>query len=118
MKPGIELDALVAEKVMGWTEKRLDHNKYLFEACGLSSVPRYSTDIAAAWEVAQKIKDKDEDNNFVIHISQSKNHECTAEVRYVDNSDPDDPILAGPFYLLGETPSHAICLAALKAVGG
>lgn len=123
------MDALIAEKVMGlfpcsdpigrcdgahttpiqcWASKK---------GAGGSELAAYSTDIAAAWEVAQKIVDMDEDNIFNVQLSPSKFEECEVEVRYWDASDPNDPVLAGPFYLLGKTAPHAICLAALKAVG-
>lgn len=68
MEAGRELDALVAEKVMGWTmfsyqmlgsggagefrwipPGRRDH------VSNIAPVPRYSTDIAAAWEVVEKV---------------------------------------------------------------
>lgn len=98
MKPGRELDALVAEKVMGWTE-----------VCGYEGeykgywkiLPKYSTDIAAAWAVVElplfdgwaigrNASGKWEvfnpwENNFVVSVA--------------------------------DTAPHAICLAALKAVG-
>ena len=45
MKPGRELDALVVEKVMGW--KWLSGNPW---------AP--STDIAAAWEVLEKMRER------------------------------------------------------------
>lgn len=64
MKPGRELDALVAEKVMGWTGVGPDvdaeiygwpsgHNKEL----GVYWVPHYSTDISAAYEVVEMMRD-------------------------------------------------------------
>lgn len=58
MKPGRELDCLVAEKVMnkrvhfirpwGWLYAEQDVNRW-------TNVKHYSTDIAAAWEVRQRI---------------------------------------------------------------
>jgi len=62
MPAGRELDALVAEKVMGWTQvHRVDSTGDL---CGVPSrgappsylLPRYSTDIAAAWKVIEKLR--------------------------------------------------------------
>lgn len=44
MKPGRELDALIAEKVMRITKS------------GNTDPKPYSTDIAAAWEVVEKLK--------------------------------------------------------------
>lgn len=71
MELGRELDALVAEKVMGWTVFREKHNGYELEddeiAIGyppgedINSVPYeiedYSTHIQTAWVVFNKIKD-------------------------------------------------------------
>ena len=57
LKVGRELDALVAEKVMGWTNITDD-----FWGCPVrnraSMVPihKYSTNITAAWEVVSKLK--------------------------------------------------------------
>ena len=66
MQAGRELDALVAEKVMGWGGVREGYSEGSAELRfigkppnGMDSkypVPMYSTDIAAAWEVLEKIK--------------------------------------------------------------
>ena len=75
MKPGRELDALVAEKVMGWRKKtfpgggggftawvdenekvmKLISNSTMSETCYRCDYFRPSTDIAAAWEVEEEI---------------------------------------------------------------
>lgn len=56
MPAGRELDALVAEKVMGWTKGL---KPWLmppcFVECDVVPIPNYSTDIAAAFLVAEKI---------------------------------------------------------------
>lgn len=65
MKPGRELDALVAEKVMGWQifgdEGVHPRHKDLFDKTPhwsmLREYPCYSEKIAAAWEVVGKIND-------------------------------------------------------------
>lgn len=58
---GEEMDALVAEKVMGWRigscQRMVMSNRMRKRMCGINGkgkllpVPRFSTDIAAAWEV-------------------------------------------------------------------
>jgi hypothetical protein len=66
MEPGRELDALVAEKVMGWT--KVGENAW--EAPNIKGyplLPRYSTDIATAWEVVEKIAQKWHDFNIGRH---------------------------------------------------
>ena len=75
MKPGRELDALVAEKVMGWRKKtlpgggggftawvdenekvmKLISNSTMSETCYRCDYFRPSTDIAAVWEVEEEI---------------------------------------------------------------
>lgn len=125
MKPGIELDEVIAEKLMGL--KKLKRRRQSGSHGGLvnawvgaddvevPSLSKYSTYIAAAWNVAQEIKDLDRDNQFVIHISDSKHKECTVEVRFYDD---ERNTLCGPFFISGESAPHAICLAALKVMGG
>ncbi len=62
MKAGRQLDALVAEKVMGWelTQSRLGHYHVITSPSGKpikthSHIPLFSTDIAAAWLVVEKL---------------------------------------------------------------
>ena len=60
MNPGRELDALVAEKVMGWTYSQ---SAMVWYPSGLHpmanvfghTIPNYSTSIEAAWQVVEKI---------------------------------------------------------------
>ena len=59
MKAGRELDALVAEKVMGFPVKIGDITGEPYHAQFGYSMPNYSTDIAAAWEVLEKFTDVD-----------------------------------------------------------
>ena len=66
MQPGRELDALVAEKVMGWVDLWTDGKSYMAYPPHEQKMPvgeaerdpiwPYSTDIAAAWEVFHKVK--------------------------------------------------------------
>jgi hypothetical protein len=130
MEAGRELDALVAEKVMGHIPMTVR------QACGISladreddevvigiapgvpptyaylnDLPRYSTDIAAAWEVVARI------------IVLGFRHPL---VRY-DNDRPEGrerwtaaiikPDGKGGARGDAFTAPHAICLAALNAVG-
>lgn len=59
MEAGRELDALVAEKVMGWNVCGTADNDRAGIAPGQTAsavrIPPYSTDIAAAWEVVERI---------------------------------------------------------------
>lgn len=118
MNAGRELDALVAEKVMGWTEVRPcpdeDMREYGEDLWGRppggplnsQNVSAYSTDIAAAWEV-------------VDNISQRENVEAVSLTITVDGTacrvllrDKNAPVR-----VYEDTAPRAICLAALAAVG-
>ena len=103
MKPGRELDALIAEKVMGWTSvgraKNADHDFY-----GITTkkdlecvyrVPKFSTDFTAAWEVLKKVKSFDGRRSGV----------------FLDELFP-----RSSRDLWNLSPS-AVCFAALKAIG-
>lgn len=115
MNAGRELDALIAEKVMGhhtyedsnpkgaWHTQgdTVDHP---CKVCGDfygHGVPTYSTDIAAAWEVfalpyfdAWAIGRRPSDQQFEVF----------------------NPFEGKLIVSVGKTAPHAICLAALKAV--
>ena len=111
MNPGPELDALVAEKVMGW---RMDDNKHLNLAWdpkrspndGLRCIPDYSTDIAAAWEVVEKLD--------TLALSRGDIADISVWVAQFVTEGPGYPV---NIQAIAKTPTHAICLAALKAVG-
>ena len=65
MTAGREMDALIAEKVFGWAELWTDGKEYMMyppweQNMGVGyderyPVPHYSTDIAHAWEVIEKL---------------------------------------------------------------
>lgn len=122
MSPGKELDVLIAEKVMGWKlhgdskiTSRTHGCKYVAPDGGYYHGPsEYSTDISAAWELVEFLRDSGQwcclnltsDYNYVYEfnlIKSSLNGNATHEIT----------IRSG----CCESASHAICLAALKAVG-
>ena len=102
-----ELDALVAREVMGWIRKDSESNPLYAvyyetpEKEKVVCLPNYSTDIAAAWEVVEKIKYLNPD---IFFDDESNIYICEFEK-------------ARPNLSQADTPSKAICLAALKAVG-
>lgn len=114
LKPGRELDALVAEKVMGWARIIMAdqawadvsnnwHSDYMGTVGGKRTViPLFSTDIAAAWEVVEKF----DDYGVWRHEGQAKHH---AEFKREFGK-------WKRWAAEGESASHAICLAALKAL--
>ena len=134
MNAGRELDALVAEKVMGWVfNLPPPSNKYYcLEAkakygdashpvwvkthdgyqCGLcNSIPDYSTSIAEAWGVVEKLKSM----GLAVWVGYEAGEwvcMCGEEIDFVllPEISPDSQGWA-------ETAPLAICLTALKAVG-
>ena len=132
MKPGRELDALVAEKVMGWkncnpvaTWDRWEYgdpgddwtdvenewcrgygvspyNKYF-----MIPFPRYSVNIADAWAVVEKMQA----SGFHYLLFCSHESGLSAATFYLGPADGSDDVKSSMY------APHAICLAALKAVG-
>lgn len=105
MKAGRELDALVAEKVMGRPAVRVEG---VFRANGEAlflDVPPYSTDIAAAFEAAERAGVF---TRQCWYLWNSGDGWCVGETTGVNDCAP---------HICGETPAHVLCLAALKAVG-
>lgn len=125
MKPGRELDALVAEKVMGWAPnypggwphppKDEPNRKRHMAADGTTVIPAYSTDIAAAWEVVEKVGPLFGQRSFHLRWAPvMKDDDTPWLASWFDiNVDHD----TGAAHGRGGTAPHAICLAALKAVG-
>ena len=108
MKAGRELDALIAEKVMGKPVKwgKTPTTKYPI------AVAHYSTQIADAWLVVEKME---EHNDIVLFDIVRKTHVYNelywfARFRTVLVERPNSITKA-------DTAPLAICLAALKAVG-
>lgn len=100
---GMELDALIAEKVIGMHSAevadwiRLKEHNY--------GIPHYSTDIAAAWEVVDNLIER----KFRVSVLRDFSEWAVCiwlpnAVRWTDAIEAD-------------TAPHAICLAALNAVG-
>jgi hypothetical protein len=108
LKPGRELDQFVAEKVMGW--KILSHwepnvPKHLLDENQCEVIPPlfkfYSTDINAAWQIVDYLKDW--------HFSLKR-------MSFYEKWHWEAYFKARPT-VIGETAPHAICLAALMAIG-
>lgn len=91
-KAGRELDALVAEKVMGVETMQKLYPSMM--AKGGAWLPHFSTDIAAAWEVVEKMRRE----GYIFDIEIRKDY-------------------VGVNCEHCESAPLAICLAALRAVG-
>src|SRR4051812_7923471 len=120
LKPGRELDALVAERVMGWTrgKEEVYHERdwdsvytrpcWLADGKPLKWTPdnfRPSIDIAAAWQVVEEMRCKD--FNFLI-LSPADPYTFTCHFY---------PGGEQGHIVTHEKPATAICLAALKTLG-
>ena len=124
MKAGRELDALVAEKVMGWTWdgktawSPTGSRLWMVRKDPYWWLPYYSTDIAAAWEVVEKLVLLEN-----CQLTRNTKGEWAGENGlYAVTRLCHDPIgsigeLKRVSLGEGETMPHAIALAALKTVG-
>jgi len=144
MKAGREMDALIAEKVMGWKDIRCDQGGNLpygvpdddFNSdvdehkkhgnCGFpmeyhrEPIPMYSHDISAAWEVVEKMTSEGacpaiiNDDNGHWAMALDGMQNC------VDGSETMDVATTffAPKSLWCDTVPLAICRAALKAKEG
>ena len=137
MKPGRELDAMVAEKVMGLRPKQCKlhpgntrcgvqsfeiEGKTIFQEWGCLYCLRYSkkridparelkpysTDIAAAWEVVEKLQERG-----TLTVSSARGGSVGELKTFAWCVEIHGPEVEE----WGDTAPHAICLAALKAVG-
>lgn len=121
LKPGRDLDAMVAQHVMGWIDVKMQPianafgQKVMDEYCGQPSigatlpvlVPRYSTMIQEAWPVIEKLR---REHPFVGLISGKGPQGAQPWICKVNKE--------GAFFEeRAETAPMAICLAALKSVG-
>lgn len=108
-----KIDALVAEHVMGLPvsyDSEYAHLPSIIidQATGsYDAIPHYSTDIAAAWEVVEKLCDESipENEQYSVVVSP---YWCEFEHR-IYQGEPD------AFHAYADTAPLAICLAALKA---
>ncbi len=111
MEPGLELDALVAREVMGWTMVNLsgtpEQYKWYWQGGNTPSGPKVSswsptTSIQHAIEVLEKIKPPSQPAT-ITWLSDSR--EWTVQVG----------LGKGEVWASAPTLPHAICLASLKA---
>ena len=116
MKHGRELDALVAEKVMGWVDLWKDEKHFKMyppnkqnvgiRYAGRTEVWNYSTDISAAWKVVEE---------FNFYIDNAGYGEKKYRVILGELNNNNDIYRPEAF---GETAPEAICKAALLVKEG
>lgn len=100
-----KIDALVAQHVTGWTLARKTDAKLFHANVDWSEVlPKYSTDISAAWEVVEKMNARHDDYTFEIWKRGTLNWYAS----FITDTE---------FWAMGETAPLAISYAALKVKG-
>lgn len=117
MNAGRELDALVAEKVMGWTwdentawSPTGSRNARVADGDLWWWLPPYSTDIAAAWEVVERIRERWELTIDSSHRDPFNEYslEWTIDLReHYLSTIPDIPCFSSA------SLPHLVCLVAL-----
>lgn len=142
MQPGQELDRLIAEKVMGlipqFLEADYDHDmdcyrpdlikagdewvphapeyksqgKWFVKTDEWETLPHYSEDLSAAWDVVQKIKAL----GYWFQLINFSTGESCAEF-HSNETIGECPIPRWEYSATEDTPAHAICMAALRVVG-
>lgn len=132
MNAGPDLDALIAEKIFGWSEiqsvKAIHGNQYQgYDPNDVPSqftgyrpkrvVPQYSTDIAAAWKVVEKLNLFEEYSLSKSIVGQfpGENGKWKIETYELDSMGSLGEMSHFTF-AEAETAPLAICLAALKAI--
>ena len=118
MEPGRELDAEVAEKIMGWRrseDPRLVGDWWTLDGDQhFCKLPECSTDISTAWKVVEKLAE----NNLVVSVAwgNGRNGAKYASVRVMLDMFKDaESIGYSECEADALTAPHAICTAALKA---
>lgn len=126
MEAGRELDALVAEKVMGWTYQEssfLGVSKFWrIGPKGVIEIEEWrpSTKIASAWAVVEKLKEFISEKDLapdLFHVNFRIEYNGDNWWAGFTEREPEGVASFGPITGIGESAPHAICLAALKAVG-
>ena len=127
MNPSRELDALVAEKVMGYRAAEVTAHAcgpwgedvqyktqgWVYDGKDFSFLPEFSTDITAAWQVVEKLRGR-----FLFQLfttgEPGDEFACEFYTKVIVNSGHRR---GDTFHHYSESAPHAISLAALKAVG-
>ena len=105
-----EIDRLIAEQVMGWTNLSVAGNRFGTTPEGKVHriVPPYSTDMSAAWEVVEKLRLLGY-RGGIDWARPDSEYECYFGASPIPISERQS--------FKEETAPRAICLAALKVIG-
>lgn len=126
MPAGDAMDALIAERVMGWS-RWYENKKDLYPPEGseenlgwtkkggiliAAHIPKYSSEIEAAWRVVEKVKGNSHQD--LLTIQQEDMHPGSWEVGWMEYLPYEGGCLKRSS--VADTVPLAICRAALKAV--
>lgn len=120
MKPGKDLDIIIAEQVLGWEKRPADAyyndttdagwrnpDDHVFYHKG--NLPEFSNEIEAAWEIIKKLE---KHPDFVHWQIRQDEGSINGNKKYCANI----CISIHSSYSWSETVPHAICLSALEAL--
>jgi len=115
-----EIDALIAEHVMGW-KGVAPVSACVLDMAGINPeypqvpqiVPYYSTDIAAAWEVVERLSTEFY-HSWSLHLNNGRQYH---EFKFVPPKEMASGTIGPSHWVESDTAPLAICLAALKAKG-
>lgn len=116
-----QIDMLVAERVMGWQLKGEPYTRWVLPDGSerILAAPEFSTDIAAAWSVVEKMRERPGAFHLVGLIGGG--YRCTfSDVVEVRDIEHDEYVGLERKWLseaIGATMPMTICLAALRAAG-
>jgi len=102
-----DMDVMIAKNLFGWDGRR-ETLKQLYVKRGVGQVPYYSTDIAAAWKIIDRLHD--------LRLIVTVRDDGTANSVLCEIFKPGLPKKEEVSYAHGGTAPRAICRAALKAV--
>lgn len=126
MQAGREMDALVAEKVMELPKDLISTHGPLFYTrkngtqVKIKEIQYYSTEIAAAWEVVEKMRSTpcSDGDHFCFDLYAENNYVAVFR-HHLGEITPEPYFEKYEFYMAtADTVPLAICQAALKAVLG
>lgn len=112
MKPGRELDAKIASDVMGWkfhpTLNLWSHESFLPQSpcVPFEQLPHYSTNFLEAWQVVEEFKECE------VRVYKRQHGVYSCMIWFLGDEKNGEIYDADS----SQSPAHAICLAALKAV--
>ena len=112
MNPSTELDILIAEKVMGWRDLNLNGSGIPPNKETHEWYPRYSIYIKDAWHVIDRLIQK-----YDMELAKDYDEKLWTCLFRIESFEKGGGSRLDTYTAYGQSAPHAICLAALKAIG-